>query len=120
MKNSSGNLDSIVANDNFKNNSIIEVRNGEYLELSDCCAVQITNKVGVDITSEGMFRVGIDIEPGEYKLKTIDDDSGYYCIYNSLRHNIDSIVSNKNFTKSAYVTVSNGQYLLLSDCKISK
>ena len=41
--------------------------------------------------------------------------SGYYCIYSSSRQ--DNIISNDNFDGQRYVTVSDGQYLLLSRCK---
>lgn len=117
LKNLEDDEDSIVANDNFFNNTIVDVRKGEYLELSGCEAVPVKKGVGVDTNGEGMFRVGVDIEPGEYKLKSYDD-YGYYCVYPDARH--EDIIKNNIFTTSAYVTVSNGQYLELSNCRIVK
>ncbi len=117
LKDSSGNFDSIIVNDNFYGNSIVDVKKGEYLELSGCEAVPAKEGVGVDTNGEGMFRVGVDIEPGEYKLVS-GGKHGYYCVYPNARHR--DILHNDNFNGSAYVTVSNGQYLLLSNCKIKK
>jgi hypothetical protein len=61
-----------------------------------------------------MYRAGRDIPAGEYKL-TCDDGMGYYCIYNDTNAPFD-IVNNDLFDSSAYVTVKDGQYLVLSRC----
>ena len=117
---SDANGDNILFNDNFQVNSIIEVRNGEYVELKRCVAVSVKefySQYSIDEDNYGvMLKVGYDIWPGEYKLVTEFGKSGYYCIYNDARHN--DIVSNDNFDNSSYVMVEYGQYLLLSRCKI--
>lgn len=116
------NEDDILFNDNFNTNSIIEVKNGEYVKLNRCMAIDAddfysqytikTSKTGV------MFRVGYDIQPGEYKLIAESGKTGYYCIYNDARH--DDIVSNDNFKNSSYVSVKRGQYLILNRCTIKQ
>lgn len=113
---SSDDLDSIILNDLFHTNSVIEIKKGEYLELKKCYAVKSTKKIKLDSSNDGMFRIGIDVNPGEYKL-IATDDSAYYSIDSDARH---SIVSNKNFTKSVYVTLRKGQYLKLHNCYIKK
>lgn len=117
---SDANGNDILFNDNFETNSIIEVKNGEYVELNRCMAIDLddsyarctikTSKTGV------MFRVGYDIQPGEYKLIAESGKTGYYCIYNDARH--DKIISNDNFKNSSYVSVKQGQYLILNRCTI--
>lgn len=118
---SDANARDILFNDNFDTNSIIEVRRGEYVELSRCIAVDAddfyseyvinySNNTGV------MLRVGYDIMPGEYKLKAESGSSGYYCIYSDARH--DDIYANDLFKNSAYVALTYGQYVIFSRCYV--
>lgn len=108
----------ILYNDNFGYNSIITINDGEYLDLSRCYAVPMEEEPEVDITGEGMFKVGVHIPAGEYKLVSDSGTSGYYCIYPSSRQN--DIISNDNFEGQNYVTVTDGQYLVLSRCRFAE
>lgn len=110
------NGDDIISNDNFDYNTIIYIKNGEYLELSRAYAVAITDVKKLTTTGTGMFKIGVFLPSGEYKLSADKNESGYYCIYADNRH--DKIVSNDNFKGTSYVTVEEGQYLELSRCKI--
>lgn len=111
------NGDKIIFNDYFSGNSIIEIRSGEYLELSTAYAVPYTTTYDLpNISGDSSFLVvGVHIAPGEYKLKATRD-RGYYCIYSDLRH--DDIVANDNFENTSYITLSSGQYLQLSHAEI--
>lgn len=106
----------IIANDNFEYNSIITVNDGEYLELSRCYAVPLVEVTELPIDKANMFLVGTHLPAGEYCLES--DESGYYCIYEDSRHN--NIITNGNFEGQSYVSVSDGQYLLLSRRKIKQ
>lgn len=108
---STGSLDSIVANDNFTTNSIISVSDGQYLTLKGCTAYKIGEEPALDTSKEGMFKVGKDIPAGEYKIHA--DSDGYIEVSSDSSHNMTSIVSNENFTGDTYITVSDGQYLKL-------
>lgn len=120
---SDANQDDIIYNDNFGNNLIATFEDGEYVDLSRCFAIPY-DKVTADISElikdyidEGaMYKVGTNLEAGEYKLEATDDYGGYYCIYSDSRH--DYIIANDNFDNNTYVSVSDGEYLLLSRCKI--
>jgi len=104
----------IIFNDNFDYNSIITVYGGDFLKMNDCWAFPIEKNIREVNTSEhGMFKVGVHIPPGTYNL-VVDNgsDEGYYCIYSSSRQ--DNIVSNEIFENNSIVTVSDGQYLKLS------
>ena len=117
---STGRLSSIIANDNFDYNSIITVKNGQYLKLQRCKAVPI-KYADIKITNKGgMYRVGVDIKAGEYMLESTSFLGGYYEVDSSDSHTVYDIVTNDNFNKTAYVTVENGQYLKLDRCKLSK
>lgn len=107
----------IIANENFEYNSILTINDGEYLELSRCYAVPIEYVESIELDKANMIKIGLYLPAGEYKL-TADSDMGYYAIYNDSRHQY--IVANNNFQGQSYVTVSDGQYLLLSRCHIEQ
>jgi len=65
-----------------------------------------------------MYKVGVNLKAGEYKLISTSNVSGYYCVFDSSRQ--EEIVLNGNFENQAYVTVKNGQYLELTRCKIAE
>ena len=116
-----GNKSKIKFNENFKNNMLISIEDGEYLELNKCNAIPLlefrqyyTTKTTLD---NCMLEVGVDIEPGEYKL-IATSSRGYYCIYDDLRES--NIVSNDNFDNQTYCTVEKGQFLILNNCKIEQ
>lgn len=108
------NQNDITFNDNFAYNSIITINDGEYLELSRCYAIPIDEDPELDLSGPGMFKVGLHIPAGEYKLESTND-GGYYCIYPDSRQ--EDIISNDLFDGQNYVTVSDGQYLVLNNCK---
>ena len=108
----------IIQNDNFEYNSIITVEDGEYFKMSRAYAKKSSAVSNLDTSGEGMFKVGVHIPEGEYKLTATGDISGYYAIYDSSRQ--DKIIANDNFKGSAYVHVQYGQYLTLNRCKIIK
>ncbi len=112
---SDANGNDIIANDNFQYNSIMKLKKGEYLELSDCYAVPI-KEAKIDKKKAGMLKVGKHIKAGEYKLECTSENGAYYCIYNDSRQ--QDIDANDNFDGQTYVNVRKGQYLQLSGCKI--
>jgi hypothetical protein len=63
----------------------------------------------------GTYKVGTDLPAGEYKLTSTDTVPAYWEVTNSSAPDAQ-IVGNDNFTGSAYVTVSDGQYLKLVRC----
>lgn len=115
---SSGTLSSIIANDNFVNNSIISVSDGQYLTVKNAVFYNISLNPDVSTSGEGMFKVGVHIPAGEYKL-IATSSSGYCEVSSSSSHNLSAIVSNDNFTGEKYISVKNGQYLKLRNCKIN-
>lgn len=70
---------------------------------------------GSSAIGEGTYLVGTDIQAGEYKLTgTSSDGSGYWEVKNSSAPDADR-VGNDFFKGTSYVTVSDGQYLTLSN-----
>lgn len=113
---SDSNADDIITNENFDYNTIVTISDGQYFELVRCYAVPFNDVAAddLDLSGEGMFKVGTHIPAGEYKIKADSSGMGYYCIYDSSTQ--ENIVSNNNFDSSQYVTVQDGQYLQLVRC----
>lgn len=114
---SDSNADDILENAVFDHTFIVTVEDGQYLDATRCAFV-LGSECIININADGsfgsgMYRVGVDIGAGEYKL-TATDGSGYWCIYNDSRVPLD-IVDNDLFETNAYVTVKDGQYLDISD-----
>jgi hypothetical protein len=114
-KDSTGQFDSIICNDNFQNRSIITVRDGEYIKIQSGKTYPFNEAPKVDSSAStlpsGMYKVGIDLQPGEYKLKSSGD--GYVEVTGNSRHDLMAIVSNDNFSGEKYITIKAGQYIKL-------
>lgn len=126
-KNSNGDLTSIIANDNFNTSIYLTIEDGEYLKLQNAYAIPIEEASPIEpvdnIYTEGMYKVGFDIEPGEYKVIMMEDNimgTGYYEVTNDSRHDTLKIVANDNFENSAYITVEANQYIKLVGAYIQK
>ena len=117
---SSGEFESIIANDNFNTNSIVELKDGQYFKMTGCYAVASSDSWDLDTTDEGMFLVGFHIPAGEYKLEVKDNitETGYVEVCSSATHDFDSIISNDLFEGSTYITVENEQFLKITNCTI--
>lgn len=117
---SDSNQDDILENENFECSFFVSVRNGQYLQAKRCIFV-IASDYFLTINEdgsfgEGMYRVGIDIPAGEYKLSSSSSySSSYYCIYDNSEVPFH-IQNNDNFDGSSYVTVEDGEYLLIKGC----
>ena len=119
---SSGNFDSILCNDNFTYNTIVTLEEGRYLSMTSAYAVPL-EEAQIDTSGNGMFKVGVHIPAGEYRIVVDEDASmgwGYIEVATDSSHQFDSIRTNDNIEASAYISVSDGEYLTLSDCHIEQ
>lgn len=118
---STGDLESIITNDNYSNIWYIGVNDGEYLTFQGGKAYALADAPTVDTSSktisEGMYKIGRDFPAGEYKVTAQSD--GYIEVSSGNRGSLEQIVSNDNFTGDKYITVSDGQYLKLIGCKLN-
>lgn len=116
---SDANGDDILFNDNFGFLAYVELRYGEYIEVSrahmlDAWKYRPILSDDLSELEDGMYMVGQDIPAGEYKLKSSEDRSAYYAIIDA-RHEIKT---NNLFDGTTYVSVKIGDYLYLSSAKI--
>lgn len=124
---STGELDSILFNDNLPSgaHSYVTLNEGEYFKLQGSHMFPVESAPSVvpedGLYENGMYKVGQDIPAGEYKV--ILDSAvgmGYLEVAKDSRHQIDSIVTNENVQADMYITVTEGQYIKLQDVKIQK
>ncbi|WP_030419580.1 hypothetical protein VM636_18280 [Streptomyces sp. SCSIO 75703] len=112
-KDASGELDSILANDNVTGTSYVTVKATDKIFKSNGCkdweAVDPEAK-GSPASSMagngGMFAVGSDIAPGTYKSSGNSDMGCYWERSKDAGHSLDSIIANNNVSGSAVVTIS--------------
>ncbi|ARZ69714.1 hypothetical protein M1P56_02475 [Streptomyces sp. HU2014] len=111
-KDSSGGLDSILANDNVQGASYVTVKADDKIFKTRGCKGwhRVTeDKAGAtpqtQVSGNGMYRVGVDIAPGTYKAE--GNKSGCYWERDKdALHEMDSIEANENVTGSGIVTLS--------------
>ncbi|MEV2213734.1 hypothetical protein AB0H86_20185 [Streptomyces sp. NPDC050997] len=124
-KDASGEMNSLLANDNVSGASYVTVKAGDKIfKSSDCAdweAVDLKAK-GSPATKMagdgGMFRVGADIAPGTYKSTGNTDDSCYWEREKDAEHSLESIIANNNVTGTAVVTISSSDaYFKTSGCQ---
>jgi hypothetical protein len=123
-KDASGEMDSLLANDNVTGTSYVTVKAGDKLFKSSDCndweAVDPKAK-GTPATKMagdgGMYRVGVDIAPGTYKSTGNEDDMCYWERTKDAEHGLDSIIANNNVSGSAVVKISaSDTYFKTSGC----
>lgn len=120
-KDSTGQMESILANDTFATRSIVSVKDSQYFKLTGCVAYTFSDAPKAQLTDgflpAGMYKVGVDLPAGEYKVIP-DGGTSYKEICKDSSHSMDSIVSNDIMQGESYTTVKAGQYLKLSSAKV--
>lgn len=121
-KDSSGELESIIFNDNFSGTRYVTVEDGQYLEFTGSKMLPVENAPPQEPKDgkydEGMYKVGRDISAGEYKVIPHEGELAYYEIRKDSKGSIEGIVANDNFESEKYITIKDGQYVKLSGCYI--
>jgi hypothetical protein len=123
-KDASGEMDSLLANDNVTGTGYVMIKATDKLFKSSDCndweAVDTKAKgspAAKMAGDGGMFRVGADIAPGTYRSSGNEDDMCYWERAKDAEHGIDSIIANNNVTGSAVVTISaSDTYFKTSGC----
>lgn len=119
-KDSSGEFDSIIRNDNFKNRSIVTLPEGTYFTFKRAVMYPTAEapKPSFDknIVPEGMYHVGSDFPAGEYKIIADGDVPGFYAVYLDSSHDTDKTRALDNFSGQRYLTVKDGEYLEMNRC----
>lgn len=112
-KDSTGALESIITNDNFSSFTFVTVSDGQYFEVKGGKFALSSEIEPITTRGDGVYRVGIDLPAGEYKVKSNGALGSYFSIATDSSGSLNSIVSNDMFDGEKYVTVSDGQYFTL-------
>lgn len=117
---SSGKLTSIITNDNTETFAFVTVASGQYLKINGgrFAKADKASVPGADAKgnySAGMYRVGIDIPAGEYKVANQSDLMCYVEVSSDSSGSLFSIVSNDLVETFTYISVSEGQYLTVTN-----
>lgn len=122
----------IIDNENFSSFGYVQVHEAGNIKTKGALVkIEALEQLGVsgakelyevmneleNYTDSGWYKVGIDIEPGEYIFESYG--SGYFAVMTGPVGNND-IVRNDNFEGRTSATVQEGQYLKLSKAYISK
>ncbi|MFI1657744.1 hypothetical protein ACH4ZU_22915 [Streptomyces sp. NPDC020472] len=112
-KSASGDVDSILANDNVTGTSYVEIKASDKLFKSTGCgtweavdAKATGTPKGAPKGNGGMLKVGVDIAPGTYKSTGNKDAECYWERSKDASHSTDSIIANDNVTGTAIVKVA--------------
>ncbi|MEU9283698.1 hypothetical protein AB0D57_02985 [Streptomyces sp. NPDC048275] len=124
-KDSSGDMESILANDNVSGTSYVTIAAGDKLFKSSGCKdweavdAKASGTPATQMKGDGgMHRVGFDIAPGTYKSTGNSDDMCYWERAKDATQSMDSIIANNNVTGTAVVTISAGDgYFKTVGCK---
>lgn len=73
-----------------------------------------TGMASVQKYMPSIYKVGVDIPAGEYKVYPVGENMAYFAICKDA--NCDNIVRNENFYGQMYINISRGQFLELTRC----
>lgn len=105
----------IVDNDNFTACVYVTLTDGQYIEVKRATFTAIEDAdATTTLVGNGMYKVGFDLDAGEYLITADSGERGYYAIWDSSDVENKDILTNDIFEGSTYVTVSEGQYLEIS------
>jgi hypothetical protein len=71
-----------------------------------------------DSIKAGMYKVGTDIQAGEYVVFASSGQTAYLQVSADSSGTLDSIITNDNFNGNRYITVADGQYIEFSRAKM--
>ncbi len=120
-KDSTGSFDSIIFNDNFENRTWVTLKSGQYFTFKGDAVMYPAGNIEahkVKLIKDkyyppGMYKAGVDLPPGEYKLYPRKDMPGYVSLSNFSSHDSKDILMNDNFRSARYITVKNQQFMKL-------
>jgi hypothetical protein len=125
LKDLSGNLDSILANNNASGQFYIEVLESDSALKTDCQLTYLSS-LPEPVTEfpqnikPGIYLVGIEIQPGKYKGQAGTDitESCYWERLKDLKGSLNSILANDNAQGQYYVQVSPNDFALNTGCDL--
>ncbi len=108
----------IIDNCLFGYNAIIQLQEGQFLNLDDCTAVPMSEVPQIDTAKGEMFKVGYHIKAGTYTIRASNGEA--YCTVYSSPHNTYSGYISRNLVEGEMkITLKSGTYLRLTNCYLA-
>ncbi len=125
LKDFSGELDSILANDNSVGPFYIEIKESDFSLETACELIQLEYASIKDYGGNlpaGTFIIGRDIQPGIYQGKagTEITESCYWARLTNVTGESGSIIANDNATGNYFIQVSATDFALLTRCPVTR
>lgn len=110
----------------------IQLNEGQYIDLGTTTVMLSKDQIDMDnLKQYGIFQVGVDIEPGEYKITSITNEYhtnlgnwsgslGGYEICEDDPFNNNTLVSEGLYGEQKYIELKEGQYLRIVDAALYK
>ncbi|MFF2774900.1 hypothetical protein ACFVU3_08320 [Streptomyces sp. NPDC058052] len=112
-KDATGELDSILANDNVTGTAYVEIKKSDkFFKSTGCSAWEAVDPKATGTPKGtlkgdgGMFKVGVDVAPGTYRSTGNKDAECYWERSKDAGHGVNGILANDNVTGTAIVKVS--------------
>jgi hypothetical protein len=125
LKDLSGGLDSILANDNAVGQFYIEVLSSDYALTVRCIishidGIQAPENFYTEI-GPGTYIVGRDIQPGLFKGQAGEDimDSCYWARLRNVSGGLNSIITNENAIGQFFIQVSPSDFAISVNCPVT-
>lgn len=122
-----GSLDSVIANKNINTHIYITVRKGQYFKVQGAkfrsSTANDAYKMEEGLFEEGMYKVGKDIQPGDYAIKGDEEAMlSYFEVSSDSTQLFSSIIHNGTLEPGAetVITVEDGQFLMVENGTIAK
>ena len=118
------NYDEIVDYNHFSYNAIIHLSEGQFLQTENCTASPIHEVPQLDYSKGEMYKVGLQLPAGTYRLECTDSEYSYGRAYtlSAPSDNSDDVIESFTVYKgeNTVVTVADGQYLQLKRCRVAE
>ncbi|MFF9341039.1 hypothetical protein ACF1CG_15040 [Streptomyces sp. NPDC014773] len=112
-KDATGELDSILANDNVTGTAYVEIKKSDkFFKSTGCETWEAVDAKAAGTPKDtlkgdgGMFKVGVDVAPGTYKSTGNKDAACYWERSKDAGHGVDAILANDNVTGTAIVKIT--------------
>lgn len=127
LRNLSGSLDAILANDNSIGQFYVEIKESDYA-FETKCELRFLHYLPEPPTEfpqriiPGTYLVGIDIQPGTYKGQagTEITESCYWARLRNVSGEFGAIIANDNATGQFYVQVLPSDFALVTQCVLER
>ncbi|MDO5294100.1 MAG: hypothetical protein Q4F05_15270 [bacterium] len=102
-------------------NRIVSVKKGDYLTVKGVYMKSIADSPILDISKQGMFKIGLHLNEGNYKIVVNSDsivDFGIIELTKDASYQSSSIISTHVFSGTTTIHVANGEYLYVQGAHI--